>query len=38
MVFSKNGLGFNISMSRNLAFFKLKFAIFSRFRKVFVNF
>ena len=38
MVSSNNELVFNILMSRNLLFFHIKFAIFSRFPKVFVNF
>ena len=38
MVCSNNGLVFNILMSQNLAFLNIKFAIFSRFPKVFVNF
>ena len=33
-----NGLVFNILMSRNLTFLIIKFAIFSRFPKIFVNF
>ena len=35
---SNNELVFNILMSRNLAFFHIKFASLSRFPKVFVNF
>ena len=38
MISSNNGLVFNILMSRNLAFFNIKFAIFSRFPKVVVSF